>query len=66
VDKLRDHGYMDLGFSRFVNDVNVNKRVDSPTKGDLGCFARKNKAIKDDDKKKLCICWKQRLFTITK
>jgi hypothetical protein len=25
VGKLRDHGYMDLGYSRLVNDVNMKK-----------------------------------------
>jgi hypothetical protein len=41
VSKLRDHGYMDLGYSGFVNNVGKKKRVDAPTKGDMGCFARK-------------------------
>jgi hypothetical protein len=42
---------MDLGYLGFVNDVNMKKRVDAPTKGDMGCFAREKKAIKDDDEK---------------
>jgi hypothetical protein len=49
VGKLRDHGYRDLGYSRFVNYVSMKKRVDAPTKGDMGFFSRKKKAIEDDD-----------------
>jgi hypothetical protein len=40
VDKIKDHGYMDLGYLGFMNDVSVNKRVDAPTKADMGCVAR--------------------------
>jgi hypothetical protein len=65
AEKLRDHGYMELGYLGFVNDVSV-KRVDSPTKGDMGCFARKKKRPSRMTTKKLSKCWKQRIFTITK
>jgi hypothetical protein len=51
VEKLRDHGYMDLGYSGFVNGVGIIKKVDAPTKGDMGFFARENKAIKGDNEK---------------
>jgi hypothetical protein len=54
VEKLRDHGYMNLGYSGFVNDVE-KKRVDAPTKDGMGFFAKEIKAIKDGDEN-LCIC----------
>jgi hypothetical protein len=39
--------------------------MNSPTKGDMGCFCQKRKVTKGDDKK-LCKGWKQRIFKITK
>jgi hypothetical protein len=54
VEKLRDHGYMNLGYSGFVNDVK-KKRVDAPTKDGMGFFSKEIKAIKDGDEN-LCIC----------
>jgi hypothetical protein len=51
VKKIRDHGYIDLGYSGFVNNVGMNREWMPPTKGDMGCFAGKKKAIKGDDEK---------------
>jgi hypothetical protein len=54
VGKLRDHGYMVLGYSRFVNDVNV-KKGGFPNQGRHRLFFQvKKKSIKDDEEK-LCV-----------
>jgi hypothetical protein len=37
---------------------------ESPTKGDMGCVCQKGKKVAKGDEKKICKCWKQRLFTI--
>jgi hypothetical protein len=42
VDKLRDHGYMDCGIlGVYERCQNEKRRVDSPTKGYMGCVASK-------------------------
>jgi hypothetical protein len=42
VDKLRDQGYMDFGiFVVYERCQNQKRRVDVPTKGDMGCVAGK-------------------------
>jgi hypothetical protein len=51
VDKLRDQGYMDFGIlGVYERCQNEKRRVDAPTKGDMGCL-REKKVIKGDDKK---------------
>jgi hypothetical protein len=50
VDKLRDHGYMDLGYSGFMNDVGM-KKSGCPNQGRHGLLFQEKKAIKGDDKK---------------
>jgi hypothetical protein len=42
VEKLRDQGYMDFGilgvYERYQNE---KRRLDAPTKGDMGCVSRR-------------------------
>ena len=40
VGKLRESGYMNLGYTGFFNDGDMKKRVDAPTKNDMGLFSR--------------------------
>jgi hypothetical protein len=35
-----------------------------PTKGDMGCILQEGKKVAKGDDKKICKCWKQRIFTI--
>jgi hypothetical protein len=52
VTKLRDHGYIDFEILRVLERCHYEKRVDSPTKSDMGFFSRKKKVIKGDNKKR--------------
>jgi hypothetical protein len=65
VGKLRDCGYMDLGYSGFVNDVNMKKGWMPQPRATWVAFPGKRRPSRMTTKK-LCICWKQRLYTITK
>jgi hypothetical protein len=66
VDKCRVEGYMDCGILRVYGQCqHEEKRVNAPTKDDIGCFARKKKVSKGDNRN-ICQCWKQRLFTMDK
>jgi hypothetical protein len=65
VEKLIDHGYMDLGYLCFMNDVRMKSESRCPNQGRHGFLCWEKKAIKGDDKM-LSKCWKQRIFTITK
>jgi hypothetical protein len=51
VDKLRDHGYMDLGYSGFVNDVGMKREWMPQPRATWVAFPGKKKAIKGDDEK---------------
>jgi hypothetical protein len=42
---------MELGYSGVCERCQYENRVDSPTKGDMGCFSRETKAIKGNDEK---------------
>jgi hypothetical protein len=62
VTKLKNHGYIDFETLRVLERCLYEKRVDSPTKSDMGCFSKKKKAIKGDNEKsyvydgnKICI-----------
>jgi hypothetical protein len=65
VDKITDHGYMDLGYFRFMNYVGMKREWIPQPRATWVALLRKEKAINDDDKK-LSKCSKQRVFTITK
>jgi hypothetical protein len=51
VEKLRDHGYMDLGYLGFLNDVNMEREWMPQPRETWVDFTRKKKAIKGDDEK---------------
>ena len=45
VEKLRDKGYMDFGIlGVYERCHNEKRRVDAPTKGDMGCVSRKRRS----------------------
>ena len=53
-----------------LNIWTMSSRVDDkecPNQGQHGlCFSKKGKKVAKGDDKKICKCWKQRLFTIYK
>jgi hypothetical protein len=49
VDKLRDHGYMELGYSGFVNDVVMKREWMPQPRATWVALPRKNNAIKGDN-----------------
>jgi hypothetical protein len=63
--KIRDHGYRDLGYSGFVNDVSRKKGWMPQPRETWFSFPGKRRPSRMT-KKKICICWKQRLYKISK
>jgi hypothetical protein len=55
VEKLKDHGYMDLGYSRFVNDVCMKKDWIPQPRETWVAFAGKRRPLRMMTKN-LCIC----------
>jgi hypothetical protein len=51
LDKLRDHGCMDLGYSGFVNDVGMKREWMPQPRETWVALPGKKKAIKGDGKK---------------
>jgi hypothetical protein len=51
VEKLIDHGYMDLGYSGFMNDVRMKKDWMPQLRATWVAFLGKKKVTKGGDKK---------------
>jgi hypothetical protein len=49
VEKLKDHGYMDLGYLGFVNDVCMKKGWMPQPRATWVSLIGKKKAIEDDE-----------------
>jgi hypothetical protein len=65
VDKRRDRGYMDLGYSGFMNGVRTKREWIPQPRATWVFFLGKRRPSRVM-MKNISICWKQRLFTITK
>jgi hypothetical protein len=65
VGTLRDHGYMDLGYSGFVNDVDMKKGW-MPQPRETWVSLTGKIIPSRMTTKNICICWKQGISTITK
>jgi hypothetical protein len=65
VGKIRDRGYKDLGYLGFVNDVGMKKRWMPQPRETWVALPGKRRPSRMMTKT-LCICWKQRIYTITK
>jgi hypothetical protein len=51
VEKLRDHGYMDLGYSGFVNNVGIKREWMPQPRATWVTLPGKKNSIKGDDEK---------------